>query len=93
MNNYNLNTAFYHNIFTIAGIDYQPLIRNVTFSQLVASVAIQINIIENNITDGNRIFGLRLVIPEESKQLGIELGTPSESTITIIDDDGNIFQY
>ena len=47
-------------------------------------------IIENNITDGNRRFGLRIVIPEESQQLGIELGTPSELNITIIDDDGNV---
>ena len=59
---------------------------------MAASVPVEIKIIENNITDGNRIFGLRLVIPEESKQLGIQLGTPSESKITIVDDDGNIFQ-
>ena len=73
-----------------AGVDYQPLIRNVTLSQLVASVTIQVKLIENNITDGNRRFGLRIVIPEEFQRLGIELGTPSELNITIIDDDGNV---
>lgn len=50
-------------------------------------------IIENNITDGNRRFGLRIVIPEESQRLGIELGTLSELNITIIDDDGNVTAF
>ena len=36
------------------------------------------------------MFGLRIVIPDESRRLGIELGTPSELNITIIDDDGNV---
>lgn len=73
-----------------AGIDYQPFIRNITLSQSIASVTIQVETIENNVTDGNRKFGLRIIIPEETQRLGIELGTPSELNITIIDDDGNI---
>ena len=56
----------------------------------MASEIVQVEAIENNVTDGNRQFGLRLVIPEEAQQLGIELGVPNELNITIIDDDGNI---
>ena len=71
-----------------AGIDYQPLVRNITLSQFVASVIIQVEIIENNITDGNKRFGLRIIVPEETQRLGIELGTPSELNVTVVDDDG-----
>lgn len=90
---YNLKMFSNPFVCTPAGIDYQPLIQNITLSQLVASVLIQVDIIENNITDGNRRFGLRIVIPKETKQLGIELGTLSELLITIIDDDGNVLMH
>ena len=56
----------------------------------MASEIVQVEVIENNITDGNRQFGLRLIIPEEAQQLGIELGAPSELNVTILDDDGNV---
>lgn len=77
-------------IHNTAGVDYRPLVRNITLGHVMASDIVQVEVIENNITDGNRLFGLRLVVPEEAQKLGIELGAPSELNITIIDDDGNV---
>ena len=46
-----------------------------------------VDIIQDNITEKTKAFGVRMIICPETQQLGVSLGTPSEITIRIIDDD------
>ena len=71
----------------IAGIDYRPLRRNVTLSELQATEVLVVNIIQDNITERTEAFEVRIIIPEETQQLGVSLGTPSVLRVTIGDDD------
>ena len=48
-------------------------------------------ILDDTITERAERFGARIIIPQETQQLGIELGTPSTIIITISDDDGRLF--
>ena len=71
----------------IAGVDYQPLRRNVTLSPSVASQTLVVPIILDELTERNESFQARIIIPPETQQLGVELGSPSVLTVNIQDDD------
>ena len=71
----------------IAGVDYQPLRRNVTLSQAITSEDLKVIILQDKITERIESFGARIVIPSETQQLGVQLGSPSSLIIKILDDD------
>ena len=79
-------TMYIANIL-IAGVDYIPLMRNVTLSPFKAAENLAVDIIQDNIVEQIEEFGVRIIIPVETQQLGVLLGTPSEITIRIVDDD------
>ena len=79
-------TMYVANIL-IAGVDYIPLMRNVTLSPFKAAENLAVDIIQDNIVEQIEEFGIRIIIPIETQQLGVLLGTPSEITIRIVDDD------
>ena len=70
-----------------AGIDYQPLRRNVTLSDLQATENLEVIILDDSITERTEGFEVRIIIPEETQQLGVSLGTPSVLSVRIFDDD------
>lgn len=61
--------------------------RNVTFNEFHATEHLAVNVIEDDITERTRIFGVRIIVPADAQQLGVLLGAPSELFVTIIDDD------
>ena len=61
--------------------------RNVTLSEFRTTEHLTVDIIQDNITERTKAFGVRIVIPAETQQLGVSLGTQSELIIRIIDDD------
>ena len=71
----------------IAGVDYQPLRRNVTLSQAIACRDLNVTILQDNITERNESFGVRIIISPETQQLGVQIGSPSIFIIKILDDD------
>ena len=71
----------------IAGVDYQPLRRNVTLSPSVASQTLVVPIILDELTERNESFQARIIIPPKTQRLGVELGSPSVVTVNIQDDD------
>ena len=71
----------------IAGIDYQPLRKNVTLSPSVASKTLVVPIIQDQLTERNESFQARIIIPPETQRFGVELGSPSVLTVNIQDDD------
>ena len=75
-------------LYVIAGVDYQPLRRNVTLSELQATENLEVTIFDDSITERTETFEARIVIPEETQRLGVSLGSPSMLTIRILDDDG-----
>lgn len=76
------------NIKTLAaGVDYQPLIANVTLSQFQTTENVVVTIIQDNITERTEAFEVRIIIPTEAQQLGVSLGSPSIYSIEIFDDD------
>lgn len=46
--------------------------------------------IDDHETEKSEYAGVRLVIPAETKQLGVKLGYPAEQTFRILDNDGNL---
>ena len=71
----------------IAGVDYQPLRTNVTLSPSIASQTLTVPIIQDQITERTESFRARIIVPEETQRLGVQLGSPSELTVNIQDDD------
>ena len=71
----------------IAGVDYQPLRTNVTLSPSIASQTLTVPIIQDQITERTESFRARIIVPEETQQLGVQLGSLSELTVHIQDDD------
>ena len=71
----------------VAGVDYQPLRTNVTLSPSIASQTLTVPIIQDQITERTESFRARIIIPPETQQLGVQLGSPSELTVNIQDDD------
>ena len=69
----------------IAGVDYQPLRRNVTLSPSVASQTLVVPIIQDQLTERTESFQARIIIPPEAQRLGVELGSPSVLTVSIQD--------
>ena len=61
--------------------------RNVTLSEFQRTEYLAVDIVQDNIAERTEAFGVRIIIPAETQQLGVLLGTPSEMTIRIIDDD------
>ena len=59
---------------------------NVTLSQNQAAKQLTVDIIQDVIIERNESFGVRIIIPEETQELGVSLGSPSLLYITIIDD-------
>jgi len=74
-----------------AGEDYQPNIENFTLGSRNEIGTAAVTILDDTITERAERFGARIIIPEKTQQLGIELGTPSTIIITISDDDGRLF--
>ena len=54
-------------IYVVAGIDYQPLRRNVTLSDLQAVKNLEVTIFNDCITERTETFEARIVIPEETE--------------------------
>ena len=50
-------------------------------------------IIDDTIIERAESFGARIIIPEETRRLGIELGTPSTVIVTISDNDGRFIPW
>ena len=73
--------------YLIAGVDYEPLRTNVTLNPSQVTANLLVNIIEDDITERTERFGVRIIIPEETQQLGVTLGSPSELEVRIGDDD------
>ena len=71
----------------IAGVDYQPLRRNVTLSPSVASQTLVVPIVQDQLTERTESFQARIIVPPETQWLGVELGSPSVLTVNIRDDD------
>ena len=74
----------------IAGEDYQSNIESFMLSSLSEIGTASVNILNDEITEQTESFGARIIIPEETRRLGIDLGTPSTIIVTITDDDGKI---
>ena len=60
---------------------------NVTLNPLQVTANLVVDIIQDSITERTESFGVRIIIPEEAQQLGVTLGSPSELTVRIQDDD------
>ena len=60
---------------------------NVTLNQLNIIADLAVDIIQDSISEGIEEFGVRIIVPEETQQLGVTAGNPSVITITITDDD------
>ena len=71
----------------IAGVDYRPLRTNATLSPSIQSQTLVVTIIQDQITERTESFRARIIIPPETQQLGVQLGSPSELTVNIRDDD------
>ena len=56
-------------------------------SELLATENLVVNIFNDSITERTETFEARIVIPEETEQLGVSLGSPSVLSIRILDDD------
>lgn len=88
LSNINGCVELFINIKTLAaGVDYQPLIANVTLSQFQTTGNLVVIIIQDNITERTEAFEARIIIPTEAQQLGVSLGSPSIFSIEIFDDD------
>jgi len=73
-----------------AGEDYQPNIESFTLGSQNQIGTASVTILDDTITERVESFGARIIIPEETRLLGIELGTPSTIIFTIEDDDGTL---
>ena len=63
-------------------------------SELQTTEKLVVNIINDNITERTEEFEVRIIIPEETQQLGVCLCTPSVLRVTISDDDRKLlFAY
>ena len=74
-----------------AGEDYQPTNKTVIFDRNDIENFLIVNIENDDITERTESFGIRLILPEATQQLGVTLGDDSEVIIGIRDDDGNSF--
>lgn len=74
-------------LHVIAGVDYEPLRRNVTLSDLQATENLEVAIFNDSILERTETFEARIIIPEEIERLGVTLGSPSVLSIRILDDD------
>ena len=70
-----------------AGADYRPLRTNVTLNPLQVTQNLAVDILQDSVTERTEAFGVRIIIPEETQQLGVTLGSPSVIPIRIADDD------
>ena len=70
-----------------AGVDYEPLMVNVTLNPLQVTENLEVDIIQDFITERTERFGVRIIIPKEAEQLGVTAGSPSVIPIRIGDDD------
>ena len=73
-----------------AGVDYRPLRTNVTLNPLQVTANLAVDIIQDSVVERTELFGVRIIIPEETQQLGVMLGSPSELTVSIQDDDSKL---
>jgi uncharacterized delta-60 repeat protein len=64
----------------IAGTDYTPTNRTVTFNPGQSDIAVQVPVINNSLVEGNTTVGLLL-----TNAVGTTLSSPSNATLTIID--------
>ena len=60
---------------------------NVTLTPLQVTANLQVDIIDDSVTERTKAFGVRIIIPEETQRLGVTLGSPSELTVMLRDDD------
>ena len=63
------------------------MLRNVTLNPNQATEQLTVDIIQDAIIEGNKLFAVQIIVPEETQQLGVSHGSPYVSAITIIDDD------
>ena len=70
-----------------AGADYRPLRTNVTLNPLQVTANLAVDILQDSVTERTEVFGVRIIIPEETQQRGVILGSPSVIPIRITDDD------
>ena len=73
-----------------AGVDYRPLRTNVTLNPLQVTANLAVDIIQDPVAERTELFGVRIIIPEETQQLGVMLGSPSDLTVSIRDDDSKL---
>ena len=74
----------------IAGVDYRPLRTNVTLNPLQVTANLAVDILQDSVAERTELFGVRIIIPEEAQQLGVMLGSPSNLTVSIRDDDSKL---
>ena len=76
--------ASIHSIFlSIADVDYTPLDVNLTFSETVTVITVNVTLINDNDLEGDEDFKARL-----STSSGSNVGLPvPDAIITIVDDD------
>jgi len=67
--------------------DYQPVMLNLTFGEFDITRSFQVNLVDDDVPERTEQFGIRIIIPPEVQQLGVSLGSPSELTFEISDDD------
>ena len=60
---------------------------NVTLNPLQVTANLAVDIIQDSITERTETFGVRIIVPEETQQLGVTAGDPSVIPIRITDDD------
>ena len=56
-------------------------------SELQATENLEVIILDDSITERTEEFEVRIIIPEETQQLGVSLGAPSVLSVRIFDDD------
>lgn len=63
------------------------MLKNVTLNPNQATEQLTVDIIQDAIIEGNELFAVQIIVPEETQQFGVSRGSPYVSAITIIDDD------
>ena len=87
------NVPLYYTMFqcTLApaeGDDYTNSTFTVTFPSGAQSATFGIPIIDDMIFEGPEEFNLRIIIPQEAADIGVQPGMPIESLVRILDDEG-----
>ena len=71
----------------IADVDYRSLKKNFTLGPSQLFENLDVPIIQDQMTERTESFRVRIIIPPETQRLGVQLGSPSELTVNIRDDD------